>query len=352
MQTSDDQASGTSSASGAAATASRASNPLLTFSANAGANYQTMAQSSSGLGAEQAGNQPGPRLSFASAFSEESTGALQRSGSDGRRPFEAARQDVVRDAVVSQSAWTSIASMIFLLISCIVLAIPLVVTIYVEVMSWHILILYYDKPCDQNLAVWLMLRNLVALTAPAMPPPNQQDEEARRQRRRAWEASVFYTIWLLVGYSWVMQCRTCKDTNPELYEWVRFITIFGLLVHFVFTFFQLIVMLVVLSYHFAVGRGWIKSPNAANNETIELMTRVDYSPEVFPATESEDGQEQDGPPSECCCCMESFGPEKDIVQTPCGHVYHYACLKEWLLVAKTCPICRQDLDVAVAVSQP
>mmetsp|Transcript_66694 Transcript_66694/g.124576 ORF Transcript_66694/g.124576 Transcript_66694/m.124576 type:complete len:319 (-) Transcript_66694:280-1236(-) len=278
----DEHPSGTGSARGSTADSSQATNPLLASSANAGANYQSMgAVGPSGAGLE-------PRSSFASVMSEESATAMQRSGSEGRRQFEAARQDVVREAVVSQSAWTSIASMIFLLISCTLLVIPLIVTIYVEVMSWHILILYYDKTCDQSLAVWLLLRNIVALTAPAMPPPNQQDEDARRQRRRAWEASIFYTLWLFVGYSWVVQSRTCKDTNPHLYQWVRFITIFGLLVHFVYTFFQLIVMLVVLSYHFAVARGWIKSPNAANDSTIELMTRVEYSPEVFPATESED----------------------------------------------------------------
>mmetsp|Transcript_12330 Transcript_12330/g.28923 ORF Transcript_12330/g.28923 Transcript_12330/m.28923 type:complete len:364 (+) Transcript_12330:72-1163(+) len=324
---------------------------LAAGDASAGANYQTMGPVSSN-GAASTGSATGQqrwqRTSVSSVVSDTFNNRASRS--EERRQFEAARQDVVREAVVNQSAWT-LTSMLFLLVSCVVLIIPLVVSIYVEVVSWHILLTYFDKPCDQNLAVWLLIRNLLALTAPAMPPPGDPDEErARLQRLRAWEASIFLTLWLAIGYTWTMQTKTCKDTNPELYSWVKFITIFGLVVHFLYTFFQLLVMLIVVAYHFAVGRGWIKSPSAADDQTIELMEQVVYTAEAFPQSESD--EHDDLPPSECCCCMESFGPDKTIVRTPCSHFYHYDCLKEWLRLAKTCPICRADLDSAAMVHEP
>eukprot|EP00443_Scrippsiella_acuminata_P055142 CAMPEP_0115514522 /NCGR_PEP_ID=MMETSP0271-20121206/75698_1 /TAXON_ID=71861 /ORGANISM="Scrippsiella trochoidea, Strain CCMP3099" /LENGTH=102 /DNA_ID=CAMNT_0002944973 /DNA_START=107 /DNA_END=415 /DNA_ORIENTATION=- len=91
-------------------------------------------------------------------------------------------------------------------------------------------------------------------------------------------------------------------------------------------------------YHCMVARGWIKSPNAANDDAIESMDRVEYDAQFF------SGEGPDCPSSDCCVCAEDFGPEKVIVRTPCNHYYHYDCLKEWLKLSKTCPLCRGHLD--------
>merc|ERR1711869_159038 len=43
---------------------------------------------------------------------------------------------------------------------------------------------------------------------------------------------------------------------------------------------------------------------------------------------------------------EDLNAEKAILRTPCDHYFHKDCLGEWLKLAKTCPICRSDLDEA------
>ena len=37
---------------------------------------------------------------------------------------------------------------------------------------------------------------------------------------------------------------------------------------------------------------------------------------------------------------EKYGP---ICITPCGHIFHWDCLKSWREHARTCPVCRRDL---------
>jgi hypothetical protein len=42
------------------------------------------------------------------------------------------------------------------------------------------------------------------------------------------------------------------------------------------------------------------------------------------------------------CHDESDAPH---AATACGHAFHRACIKSWLLRAPTCPVCRADLAV-------
>lgn len=45
---------------------------------------------------------------------------------------------------------------------------------------------------------------------------------------------------------------------------------------------------------------------------------------------------------ECCICMEKLKNEEDIVKTPCDHLFHKLCLKQWIDNSKNdCPICRK-----------
>jgi hypothetical protein len=46
---------------------------------------------------------------------------------------------------------------------------------------------------------------------------------------------------------------------------------------------------------------------------------------------------------ECCICMEEFTSNDVIVETPCHHVFHKPCCKEWLSQARTCPVCRANV---------
>ena len=56
----------------------------------------------------------------------------------------------------------------------------------------------------------------------------------------------------------------------------------------------------------------------------------------------------------CGICLGTFtDSEKDIVRTPCGHLFHNKCITQWVMFNDTCPTCRkifgetQDFDNSV-----
>ena len=44
---------------------------------------------------------------------------------------------------------------------------------------------------------------------------------------------------------------------------------------------------------------------------------------------------------ECAICLEEVEVGKRTLTLSCGHVYHIACIVEWLDVDSSCPLCRR-----------
>ncbi|KAG0050739.1 hypothetical protein BGZ83_004486 [Gryganskiella cystojenkinii] len=47
--------------------------------------------------------------------------------------------------------------------------------------------------------------------------------------------------------------------------------------------------------------------------------------------------------TECSVCKEEFTKEDTLLNLPCKHIFHDACIKPWLKVSGTCPTCRYSL---------
>jgi hypothetical protein len=45
----------------------------------------------------------------------------------------------------------------------------------------------------------------------------------------------------------------------------------------------------------------------------------------------------------CIICLENYKFQDKIAFMECNHKYHYFCLKKWLNVNPSCPICRKDV---------
>lgn len=46
---------------------------------------------------------------------------------------------------------------------------------------------------------------------------------------------------------------------------------------------------------------------------------------------------------QCSVCWEDFQLRENVRQLPCTHIYHEPCIRPWLELHGTCPICRQNL---------
>jgi len=71
-------------------------------------------------------------------------------------------------------------------------------------------------------------------------------------------------------------------------------------------------------------------PPTASAETVQGL------PKVFP--EEFMGQE-------CAVCLSPFSEKELVVQLPCRHMFHSACIIKWLTECrKTCPLCGEAVS--------
>lgn len=43
----------------------------------------------------------------------------------------------------------------------------------------------------------------------------------------------------------------------------------------------------------------------------------------------------------CCICQEDYTDGEDMGRVECGHYFHTECIKQWLVIKNTCPICKK-----------
>jgi hypothetical protein len=45
--------------------------------------------------------------------------------------------------------------------------------------------------------------------------------------------------------------------------------------------------------------------------------------------------------AQCIICFEEYTETTMIVRLPCAHHFHAQCGKDWLLISKLCPLCKE-----------
>lgn len=211
---------------------------------------------------------------------------------------------------------------------------------FVNVKSWYILFVYYDAPCDQPLGDWLLVKLSLDVVSSAI---QQRPRTGESPRPLTWFILGLQNAWLVLGFHWCGECRSCQGSSPELFNWVQFLVIFGTVVTLLLMLLPVLFYMSVILLVYLIGSGRLANKRAAREDTLSLLERVEYSPDLFANGSNPD---DDRPSGDCCCCCEDFNADKAILRTPCAHYFHEECLAQWLKLAKTCPICRQDLDQA------
>ncbi|RLN73018.1 hypothetical protein BBJ28_00013006 [Nothophytophthora sp. Chile5] len=69
------------------------------------------------------------------------------------------------------------------------------------------------------------------------------------------------------------------------------------------------------------------------------------TPCVEECPDSQDDGSASEDSSECPICCSELADDKTL-RLPCGHLYHSGCVRVWLNVQHTCPVCRLQLDLA------
>jgi len=77
-----------------------------------------------------------------------------------------------------------------------------------------------------------------------------------------------------------------------------------------------------------------KSTPPASLQAIEQLPRITIS------------QEHIDKKDDCPICKELFSLAETVLQIPCAHRFHPDCIKEWLKIHNSCPLCRYELPTA------
>lgn len=153
---------------------------------------------------------------------------------------------------------------------------------------------------------------------------------------------LFIFVWHCLGLAWAVVetadaeqgLPSCAGAAPMLLISITVYTTFNIAVTL---FFVVNVIGLRRVLQIIYRNGLVSTPHAAPAGTLEKSTEP-----VDASTIEKHVQEN---PS-CPICMEDYasGDAKDVLRVKgCGHIYHRQCLKSWMNVNSTCPLCRVDL---------
>jgi hypothetical protein len=245
--------------------------------------------------------------------------------------------------------------------SCIVLVLTptmLSLLIWMVVEYWK----YREKDCDVPLHMWVNVVVLIVVFNSTVNRPSPrgsfvvrclcrwardpENPEPTPFRVRVYNIgiTVFIFLWNCTGLYWIARSGAdpesprpaCHEEAPGLVHAVKVYAAF----HLAFTCFMYVNM-VGLGHvlRVAMRRGLLTTSERAPEGALERNTEaVGPDDDIFKEV------------TQCSVCLEDFdlsGNKADgeqILKTkPCRHVFHQQCLKGWLQVSRTCPLCRTDL---------
>jgi len=213
---------------------------------------------------------------------------------------------------------------------------------------------YLNTDCDAPLQMWVRVVLCIVLYNSTINRPSPQGSCVHRTfcgwrqnpdnpQRMPLRVIIYQLVvigftfgWNCAGLHWISidgkgeELPACKDAAPMLYEAVKVYAACNLAIT-LFMYINMFGFAQVL--RIALRRGLLRTSNAAPSGSLEKNAEV---------VSMNDPAIQENP--SCSICLEDFDKNLPMVKTKlCGHVFHKGCLKGWLQVSRSCPLCREDL---------
>lgn len=92
-------------------------------------------------------------------------------------------------------------------------------------------------------------------------------------------------------------------------------------------------------------------PNGLDNIITQVLSQLEGTGpppaekdkvEALPAIQITQKDVEDN--QECAVCKESYILEEEVLKLPCKHLFHPVCVKPWLELHDSCPVCRFSLN--------
>ncbi|GAM25933.1 hypothetical protein SAMD00019534_091080 [Acytostelium subglobosum LB1] len=148
--------------------------------------------------------------------------------------------------------------------------------------------------------------------------------------------SCFYITWFLVGIIWTFKARSsdkCPSSSPYLF-WVTYSVIIT----------QIIlasgaIMFCCCSCMFSLmrlGAGVEMAPPESRGATDAMIRKLTIKKFHTGLLEKDD--------CSCAICLCEYDEDDKIRILPCRHHFHLDCVDRWLVINKSCPFCKRDID--------
>ncbi|XP_049401208.1 probable E3 ubiquitin-protein ligase ZFP1 [Solanum stenotomum] len=49
----------------------------------------------------------------------------------------------------------------------------------------------------------------------------------------------------------------------------------------------------------------------------------------------------------CSICLDDYYDKEKLTEINCGHLYHFGCIREWIKLKNSCPICKRDAGARI-----
>jgi len=192
---------------------------------------------------------------------------------------------------------------------------------HISIVSFDITLIFFygrmtEDVCFRELKLWVYGQFVLHawLSIVAFAHLFDRDFASSHTYRGKVMSLVLKVWWILFAVFLLYNAKACMTLAPLLYWWVGC----GAL---------------ILSLSLILD--W-KSPNQTNYELSEITPPV-LSEIAFSSNSSRKLEM-------CPICLESFNQDEIVSVLSCDHLYHPACIYEWLRKNLCCPVCRSPVD--------
>lgn len=201
-----------------------------------------------------------------------------------------------------------------------------------------ILFKFFDKECDQPFGIWLIVRMIHSVVFNIY---HNMKEDIDNIVKGLLVIDIGLFIWL----GSMFFNTTCKDTNPNMYNYISI----HLFAYNVALFIILLIM--VLSICSSLFSNQVENRNVDERRDFvrrlaeEARNRANGNSPVLDRSRLLDHfsfipgssllQSKD-----CPICLEHYKEEDTLIKFPCRHEFHKECAETWLLTNLNCPLCR------------
>lgn len=275
-----------------------------------------------------------PMRNRSDGFDQDDPTVLQRQSTTqlNRERFQEHQRVIAGETLLNTTMLMGCLGLIFFAI--------VVAAVMIYMTGWTVWAKHRDEPCDQPLQWWLFTMLLI----PVIQCQLNHHVDERYKRLQVF----IMPILLSSGIYMLVKCKTCSETNPSLFQFVKMYLIFQSVLWMAMMCMFFCFVTVIMWAH---QRGLLPTPNGgpsnpAKPGTIDKIETVPFSPELFSEAVAE------GESPECSICQDVFNSEKPIKRTPCGHFFHEECIFSWLeKFAKSCPLCRANIEEAIEAKE-